>query len=91
MSTLPPPGPGLLWDIMNIERNGMLLIGKSYKLKHKMEPTKDIGKYEVAVSTKGDIVDHLPKGKTGNCQNYILLSEVRDVVYLQSKSDRENN
>ena len=34
-------------------------------LEAKMEPTNDIDKYTMAVCNEGDIVDHLPKGKTG--------------------------
>ena len=36
-----------------------------------------------------EIIEALKTGKF--CQNDILLSEIRDVVYLQSHSDREKN
>ena len=37
-----------------------------------MEPTNDLDKYTMAVCNEGDIVDHLPKGKTGKFTKMIF-------------------
>ena len=56
-----------------------------------IEPTNDIDKYAMAVCKNGNIVGHLPKGKTGKFAKmivYFLKSEMLQ-VYLHSKSGRE--
>ena len=62
-------------------------------LEAKMEPTNDIDKYAVAVCKKGDIVGHLPKGKTGKFAKmifYFLKSEMLCTCKVKVTGKRTN-
>ena len=57
-------------------------------LEAQIEPTNDIDKYAMVVCKNGNIVGHLPKGKTGKFAKMIVYSLKSEMlqVYLQSKS-----
>ena len=58
-----------------------------------MEPTNDIDKYTMAVCNDGDIVDHLPKGKTEKFAKmifYFLRSEMLCACKLKVAGKKSN-
>ena len=62
-------------------------------LEAKTEPTNEKDKYAVAVCKKGDVVGHLPKGKTGKFAKmifYFLKSEMLCACKVKVTGKRNN-